>query len=93
MKYSKPIFVNNLLDDFGLSPHEFRVLGHVSRRGNCYDSLANGAEICKMSTRKYQLSLKVLVEKKLLIKDVKKKGRAVHYTVNPYWESIIRPSE
>lgn len=39
----------NLYDDAGLSPHEFRLLAHYVRVGNCFQSVRTTAEITKMS--------------------------------------------
>lgn len=41
----------NLYDDAGLDPYEYRLLGHYVRRGNCWESLNETANHCRMSRR------------------------------------------
>ena len=39
----------NLYDDANLTPHEFRLLAHYCRVGNCYEGRRTTAKICRMS--------------------------------------------
>jgi DNA-binding MarR family transcriptional regulator len=56
------------LDLYGLNPYEFRIYGHIARRGNCYANLKTIAAICKMSVRQAQYALKDLTDKNLITK-------------------------
>lgn len=58
-----PVFIHSKLDDYGLSPVEFRVYGRLARRagsGEARESVRNMAAGCKMSERSVQLALKLL---------------------------------
>ncbi|MDB9495112.1 hypothetical protein PN441_16120 [Spirulina major CS-329] len=86
-KYEHPIFVHQKLDDAGFDVYEFRMIGHIARRGRCYSALPTIANKCKMSIRKAQVTLKSLVQKKVVNKQVRK-GRTAIYEINPSWEDI-----
>jgi predicted transcriptional regulator len=79
-------FIHNLLDEYGLDPYEFRLYTHIVRRtggkpqGVCFASLRKIAAICKMSMRKAQQSMKVLV-KANLVEQNKRTGRTDEYRV------------
>ena len=60
------------LDLYGLDPYEFRIYGHIARRGDCYANLKTIAAICKMSVRQAQYALKDLTDKKLITKIIRK---------------------
>lgn len=85
--------VHSDLDDYGLDPYEFRIYAHVVRRtggkyhGECFAKLKKTAEVCKMSVRKAQYSLKTLCEAGLLLKE-ERKGRTDIYKLAPksYWK-------
>lgn len=76
------IFVHSALDEAGLDVYEFRLLAHIARRGNCFASLAKTADICKMSVRKAQSTLKSL-EKGGFIQKEKRKGSTDIYKLAP----------
>lgn len=82
-KYRSPINVNSRLDDFGLDPYEFRVYSHVARRagkfGECFSSVEDMADVCKMSPRKVRYTLKFLCEAGLLLEEKKAKRRTINY--------------
>lgn len=78
----KAIFVHSALDQAGLDVYEFRVLAHIARRGSCFASLATTADICKMSVRKAQSTLKSL-EKRGFIEKKQRIGRTDVYKVTP----------
>ena len=88
-------FVHNFLDEYGLDVYEFRLYAHMVRRtggkteGVFFASLSKTAAICKMSTRKAQQALKVLLEARLLTQ-VKRKGRTDEYRVTPASEWVPR---
>ncbi|MBW4623311.1 MAG: helix-turn-helix domain-containing protein [Cyanosarcina radialis HA8281-LM2] len=75
IKERQKITVFKEVDELGLDPYEFRVYGHIARRGDCFASLEKIAAICCMSVRRVQYSLKVLEEAGLIHKE-KRKGRA-----------------
>lgn len=76
----RPMTVNMDLDLYGLDPYEFRIYGHISRRGECYSSLKTMAAICSMSVRQAQYALKKLEEKNLILKK-KRKGQTDIYQI------------
>ncbi|MBD2481506.1 helix-turn-helix domain-containing protein [Planktothrix sp. FACHB-1365] len=88
--------VHSDLDEYGLDPYEFRIYAHVVRRtggkyhGECFAKLKKTAEICKMSVRKAQYSLKTLCEAGLLLKE-ERKGRTDIYKLAP--KSSWKPKE
>lgn len=79
-------FIHNFLDEYGLDPYEFRIYTHIVRRtggkeeGVCFASLKKIAQICKMSVRKAQQAIKVLIKAKL-IEQTKRSGRTDEYRV------------
>jgi DNA-binding transcriptional ArsR family regulator len=79
-------FVHNFLDEFGLDPYEFRLYAHVVRRtggkpeGVCFASLTKIAQLCKMSPRKAQQAMKVLLKANLVTQS-KREGRTDEYRV------------
>lgn len=81
-------YIHNLLDEYGLDPYEFRLYTHIVRRtggkldGVCFASLRKTAEICKMSMRKAQQAMKVLINANLVIQK-KRTGRTDEYKVTP----------
>lgn len=62
------------VDELGLDPYEFRVYGHIARRGSCFSTLDKVAATCCMSVRKVQYALKVLHAANLIHKE-ERKGR------------------
>lgn len=81
------LFIHSILDEGGLTPNEFRLICHISRRGECYASLATIAEVTRISVRTIQKTLKSLVEKGLVLKDTKP-GRTDIYRL-PDHESLV----
>ena len=73
-----PLFISAELDDFGLTPNQFRVLAHVSRRGDCWESSRNIANICRLHLRTVRKSLKELTTMRLLNKE-ERKGQTTKY--------------
>lgn len=76
------IFVHSALDQADLDVYEFRLLGHIARRGSCFASLDTTAKICKMSVRKAQSTLKSLENKGFIVKK-SRKGRTGIYKLVP----------
>jgi hypothetical protein len=93
-------FVHNFLDDYGLDPYEFRVYAHIVRRtggkpdGVCFASLNRIGEVCKMSPRKAQQSIKALMSLGMLTQ-TKRRGHTDEYRVTPstQWIEKLRPSK
>ncbi|MHC5778537.1 helix-turn-helix domain-containing protein [Nostoc sp.] len=85
---SSVAFIHNVLDEYGLDSYEFRLYAHIVRRtggkpeGVCFASLRKTAEICKMSMRKAQQAIKVLI-KANLVTQTKRTGRTDEYRVTP----------
>lgn len=81
-------FIHNYLDEYGLDPYEFRLYAHIVRRtggkttGECFASLSKIAKICKMSPRRAQQAIKVLLASNL-VKQNKRSGRTDIYQVQP----------
>ncbi len=87
----KAIFVHSALDQADLDVYEFRLLGHIARRGSCFASLATTANICKMSVRKAQSTLKSL-EKRGFIEKKQRLGRTDVYKLAPDLLSRLQPN-
>ena len=91
------IYVNNVLDDYGLDPYEFRLYAHVARRtggkiqGEFYASLKKTADTCKMSVRKVQYALRVLCDAGFL-SSTQRKGRTNSYRLR-HRNSWVEASE
>lgn len=82
------IFVHSAIDQAGLDVYEFRLLGHIARRGSCFASLDTTAELCQMSVRKAQYTLKALLDKGFIVK-TQRKGRTDIYHLAPdLWEKL-----
>ena len=86
--------VHSDLYEYGLDPYEFRVYAHVVRRtggrleGQCFAKLKKVAEICNISVRKVQYSLRTLCDAGLLVKE-QRIGRSDIYFLTPRtnWKS------
>ena len=86
------IFVHSALDQAGLDVYEFRLLAHIARRRSCFASLATTADICKMSVRKAQSTLKSL-EKKGFIEKKQRIGRTDVYKLAPDLLDKLQPNQ
>lgn len=73
-KLSLPIFIARFIDEFGLTPVEFRVYAHLSRRqgnkGGAWPGLRSIAKVCRMNkataaTAIQRLSTLGLIEAKI----------------------------
>lgn len=72
-----PVFIHSEIDDFGLNAFEFRAYAHLARRvndkdGTYYESLEEGAKVCRMNVKTYRAALSALVDRGL----VSRKDRA-----------------
>jgi DNA-binding MarR family transcriptional regulator len=76
------IFVHSALDDFGLSPNEFRIYAHLARRANkskeAWPGIDSMAKICRMDKECVMGAIKIL-EEKLLLSVEKKRGQTNIY--------------
>jgi len=75
------IFVHSALDDAGLSPSEFRVFAHVSRRGKCWAAVKTIAEHCRIHPDTARKCLKSLVERNFLLRETRR-AKPTIYEVN-----------
>lgn len=94
--YRPVAFVHSDIDDYGLDPYEFRVYGHITRRtggeltGRCFASLAKIAEVCKMSPRKAQQVLKILLKANMIRQETTSTGRTNRYYLTPRQDWVSR---
>jgi hypothetical protein len=57
----QPIFIHSRIDDFGLSPFEFRVYAHLARRGNgAWAGIRSIAKTCRMTKTRASAAIKAL---------------------------------
>ena len=73
---ARHFFVGSKIDDAGLTPAEFRVLGRIVRRGKCTESISNIAEGTKIGIHQCRRAIKAL-EKKKWIRRTEVIGRGV----------------
>lgn len=88
---SQPIFVHAILDLYGLNPYDFRIYAHVAAcGGSCESNFETIKNICKMSIRKAQYSVKNLCDLGL-IRKIKYKGKKILYvmTSRQEWKEAI----
>ncbi len=81
-KYLEKYFTQfpNIIDDYGLSPFEFRLIIHYYRVGECWEGVRKTSEICKMSTGKVSTCRKSLEEKGLIRTEQKGDGVIIYLT-------------
>ncbi len=75
------IFVGSELDDFGLTPPEFRLLAHIARRSEsfrCYSSKRDMSVVTGISIRLVRCYLKVLEEADIIKKYPPLKGHKAY---------------
>lgn len=92
-------FIPTWLDDYGLTPQEFRVYCRVARRagkdGRCWESVTNIAEACRLCRNATLKALSTLTEvHKLLIKN-KREGETDEYSLAPAsdWAPPVPPED
>lgn len=76
--------IPNIYDDMGLTPHEFRLLVHYARVGNCWESVSTTSKVCCMS-KVTVISCRRSLEKKGLIKVSLSKYGTLSVTVVDVW--------
>jgi predicted transcriptional regulator len=79
VKSDKPGFVRSEWDDAPLTASEYRVLGHVLRRGKCFETLPNFAKACHLERKTVQAALKQLESLGMIAKRLQP-GRPSIYT-------------
>lgn len=82
-------FIPSALDDFGLSPAEFRIYAHIVRRagnGQCWDSTESKAKTCRLSTGTVKRAIRKLLDHNLIEKQ-SRPGKTTLYTLTSerYW--------
>lgn len=85
-----PVFIHSELDDFGLTPFEFRAYAHLARRvndrsGTYWESLEEGARVCRMNVKTYRTALAGLVDLGLVSRE-DRPGQTSVYRLNPQSE-------
>lgn len=77
-------FIPSFLDDFGLSPFEFRLYSHIARRaggqGQCWEGIDKMAKICRME-RKTAYKAFQFLEDHRMVRVERKKGATSHITL------------
>ena len=80
-------FIHSALDDYGLSPAEFRVYGHISRRagsGVAFAAVASMARVCQLHPQTVRKALKLLVKRGLISRETRP-GMTPFYRLTPMW--------
>ena len=81
-----PIFVHSALDDYGLTANEFRLAGHISRRGGnegeCYASIESMSAVCIMHPDTLRESLKRLISFNIISRRDRSGQTSIH-KLNP----------
>lgn len=80
------MFVLSDLDDLGLDPYAFRLLGRIARRagaaGYAFESQGNMAQACRMSRQRANRAIATLRKLKLILLVDAKRGRPHVYRLN-----------
>src|SRR5438445_3751336 len=88
---SSVIFVHSRLDDYGLSPQEFRVYCHLARRagrGKAYPAVATIAAVCRLHPQTVRHALKTLTTHRLLTRQERPGHTALYRLTAPsQWQS------
>jgi len=81
-----PIFVHSHLDDYGLTPSQFRVYAHLSRRasktGKAWPSIQSVARVCRLHPRTVRCALKILVWYRMVRAEPRRGGSTI-YSMSP----------
>ena len=79
------IFIHSSLDDAGLTPQQFRVFAHLSRRASdavCWASLDTMAKTCRMHADTVKECLKWLETRQMISKETRQ-GKTTLWKVKP----------
>lgn len=82
------VFIHSCLDDYGLSPQQFRVYAHLARRaggGKAFPSVATVARVCKLHPQTARAALHVLVKHRLISRETRP-GTTPIYRLTPCTE-------
>lgn len=64
-------WIHSELDDFGLSPAEFRVYCHILRRsgtsGHCWETTDNAAKHCRINRKTYEKAIITLEKNNMIL--------------------------
>ena len=87
-------FITAPLDDYGLTPGQFRVFCHVVRRGDCYATVTTIATVCRMHRDSVWDALRFLTDRGLLIR-CGRAGQTTQFKAAPVsdWLPPIDPAE
>ncbi len=83
-------FIPRKMDDAGLTAAQFRILCRVSRRGECYESIANMARGCRLAIKTVKSVLPHLISRNMLSKQ-NRTGQTSVYRVQPAMEWRAEP--
>lgn len=95
------VFIHSRLDEYGLTPQQFRVYAHLARRagsGRAWPAVATMARICRLHPQTVRQVLRVLVQHRLITREPRA-GRTPIYRLTPasQWQPLTRitgnPSE
>ena len=78
----RPLFIHGAVDDYGLTPAQFRVLCAIARRGECFERVALLAKRCGMHRNTVWQALKDLEACKIIGR-TSRPGRTTVFRVNP----------
>jgi len=86
-------FIPSVLDDYGLTAAQFRIVCHVWRRGQCFEAIRTTAAICKLSVNTVRKSLKGL-RKLRMIQSKERSGETVLHKPLPLsdWRPLPKRS-
>jgi hypothetical protein len=85
-KFKPPLFIHSSIDDAGLSPGAFRVLGHLARRagnkGAAFPSIRNIAKTCRMNCGTVIKAIRELEQSRFVVID-RRRGEVTIYRLFP----------
>ena len=89
------VFVHSVLDDYGLTPPQFRIYGHLSRRagsGVAFPAVASMARICKLHPQTVRKALRFLVKNGFITRE-HRPGTTPYYRLTPHWRWTPQPND
>jgi hypothetical protein len=89
-----PLFIHSLVDEYGLTPVQFRVLCHIARRGECFASADSISKVCRIHKNSLWPTLAFLCSQGLIEK-TQRQGTTSIYTVAPVasWKPLHHPPQ
>jgi len=76
------IFIPAKFDDFALTAQQFRIIAHIARRGECWESVDAMAKACRVHPDTILSGLKLLVRQNVIAKQTRP-GQTCIYRVRP----------